>query len=121
MDDSNDRTADTAGSGSDRLLEGLRTELDRIDARLLDDVRDRLRVCARIAHLKRRHAIPMLQPGRMQAVHERAETYAHRNAMSAEFLHSLYTLLIDEACRIEDLIIGRGERPSPVELRETRT
>ncbi|AKE90171.1 MULTISPECIES: chorismate mutase [Rhodococcus] len=121
MDNSNDRRAGgTAESTPDRLLDGLRTELDRVDARLLDDVRDRLRICARIAHLKQRHAIPMLQPGRMQVVHDRAETYAHRNAMSPEFLHSLYALLIAEACRVEDLIID-GTGSASAELRETRT
>ncbi|ATQ27915.1 chorismate mutase [Rhodococcus ruber Chol-4] len=121
MDNSNDHRADaTAESAPDDLLDGLRTELDRVDARLLDTVRDRLRICARIAHLKQRHAIPMLQPGRMQVVHARAESYAHRNDMSPEFLHSLYALLIAEACRVEDLIID-GPGAAPAQLRETRT
>lgn len=40
--------------------------------------------------------------------------------MSPEFLHSLYALLIAEACRVEDLIID-GTGSASAELRETRT
>ncbi|WP_068161044.1 chorismate mutase family protein [Rhodococcus phenolicus] len=92
-------------------LARLRAELDRVDGRLLDDVRDRLNIIARIAELKQRHAIPVMQPARMQKVHERAADYAHRNGLSTEFLRDLYALLIDEACRVEDLHVD-GDSPT---------
>lgn len=91
-------------------LARLRAELDHIDGRLLDDVRDRLGVIARIADLKQRCTIPVMQPARMRQVHERAATYAHRNGLSTEFLHDLYALLIDEACRVEDLVVDDPHR-----------
>ncbi|MGV9743560.1 chorismate mutase family protein [Rhodococcus zopfii] len=92
-------------------LARLRAELDHVDGRLLDDVRDRLDVISRIADLKQRHAIPVMQPARMQQVHERAADYAHRNGLSTEFLHDLYALLIGEACRVEDRLVD-GADPS---------
>ncbi|WP_373560983.1 chorismate mutase [Gordonia paraffinivorans] len=45
-----------------RDLDALRAQLDRIDDRLLEDVRARIEVCMSIAHLKRRYSIPVMQP-----------------------------------------------------------
>jgi chorismate mutase len=86
-------------------LARLRAELDHVDGRLLDDVRDRLDIITRIADLKQRHSIPVRQPARMEQVHDRAADYAHRNGLSTEFLRELYALLIDEACRVESLFV----------------
>lgn len=90
-------------------LEALRVELDRVDRALLDDVRDRLALCTRVAELKQQHDIAVLQPGRMQLVQRRARDYAERHGLSAEFVRELYDLLIGEACRVEDLIVADGD------------
>ncbi|MGW0041871.1 chorismate mutase family protein [Rhodococcus sp. NPDC003348] len=87
-------------------LEGLRAELDGIDDRLLDDIRARIEICSRIALVKRRHAIPMMQPRRVGAVHEHAHSYALDHDLSPQFLHDVYDLLIAETCRVEDQIIA---------------
>jgi 4-amino-4-deoxychorismate mutase len=91
-------------SAETKLAE-LRAELDHLDHKLLEDVRTRIEVCAQIAVLKEKHDIPMLQPGRMKFVHERAQNFARTHNLSPEFLRSLYDLIIGEACRVEDLII----------------
>jgi chorismate mutase-like protein len=87
-------------------LERLRTELDALDQLLLDTVRDRIRCCVRIAQVKRRHGVPMMQPHRIAIVHKRAAAYAARHDVGATFLHRLYDLIIDETCRVEDLVIA---------------
>ncbi|MEU5843661.1 chorismate mutase [Rhodococcus sp. NPDC047139] len=87
-------------------LADLRAELDDIDGALLDGIRARLEVCGRVAELKHRHGLDVLQPGRMEVVHRRAQDYARRHGLSGEFVRSLYTLLIDEACRVEDRIVS---------------
>ncbi|QXU51835.1 chorismate mutase [Rhodococcus sp. LW-XY12] len=89
-------------------LADLRAELDDIDRTLLDGIRARLEVCGRVAELKQRHGLDVLQPGRMEVVHRRAQDYAHRHGLSGDFVRSLYTLLIDEACRVEDRIVSGG-------------
>lgn len=86
-------------------LEVLRAELDGIDSALLEVVRDRIELCCRIAALKRRHSIPMMQPRRVGVVHEHARAYALSHDLSPEFLDDLYDVLITETCRVEDLII----------------
>ena len=110
------RTIDTTSTErgvetAEKKLAELRSELDELDHKLLDDVRNRIEVCAQIALLKEQHDIPMLQPGRMRFVHERAQNYARAHNLSPEFLRSLYDLIIGEACRVEDLIIdGLGRK-----------
>ncbi len=114
-----DTTGDLDVMLTERELEDLRAELDGIDDRLLDDVRARIEVCARIAVVKRRYAIPVMQPKRMGVVHEHAHAYALDHGLSPSFLHSLYDLLIAETCRVEDRIVadppGGGPRVAGVE------
>jgi chorismate mutase-like protein len=87
-------------------LERLRAQLDALDQVLLDTVRDRIRCCVRIADVKRGHGVPMMQPHRIAIVQQRAASYAAEHGIDAEFLHRLYDLIIDETCRVEDLVIA---------------
>src|SRR3954447_21497747 len=87
-------------------LERLRAQLDALDQVLLDTVRDRIRCCVRIADAKRRHAVSMMQPQRIAIVQQRAASYAAEHGIDATFLHRLYDLIIDETCRVEDLVIA---------------
>jgi chorismate mutase len=87
-------------------LESLRAQLDALDQVLLDTVRDRIRCCMRIADAKRRHGVPMMQPRRIAIVQHRAASYAAEHGIDPEFLHRLYRLMIDETCRVEDLVIA---------------
>ena len=87
-------------------LERLRAHLDALDQVLLDTMRDRVRCCVRIADVKRRHDVPMMQPHRIEIVHERAASYAAEHGIDAKFLQRLYELMIDETCRVENLVIG---------------
>jgi chorismate mutase-like protein len=87
-------------------LESLRAQLDALDRVLLDTVRDRVRCCVRIADVKRRHGVPMMQPHRIAMVQERAAAYAAEHGIDAQFLQRLYDLIIDETCRVEDLVIA---------------
>jgi chorismate mutase len=90
-------------------LQTLRVELDRIDQRLLNLIRERLDCCARIGMLKKHAAIPMMQPQRVGLVHARAEEYGRRNGINTLFLRQIYDVMIQETCRLEDAIIqGTG-------------
>ncbi|WP_433613140.1 chorismate mutase family protein [Prescottella agglutinans] len=93
-------------------LERLRAELDAIDGRLLEDIRARIDVCVRIAEVKRRQSIPMMQPQRVGLVQARAEQFARANGLSPEFLRRLYEVMIAETCRVEDAVIGSDSDPT---------
>jgi chorismate mutase len=47
----------------------------------------------------------MMQPQRIAIVQERAAAYAAEHGVDARFLQRLYDLIIDETCRVEDLVI----------------
>jgi chorismate mutase len=98
------RTARPDAAAED--LEHLRAQLDALDQVLLDTVRDRIRCCVRIGEAKRRHGVPMMQPHRIAIVQQRAASYAAEHGIDAEFLHGLYDLIIEETCRVEDLVIA---------------
>jgi chorismate mutase len=89
-----------------QTLDALREELDSIDQRLLDILRERLDCCARIGLYKKRNAVPMMQPHRFGIAQARAEAFAIEHGISPEFLRSLYDRIIEETCRIEDDILA---------------
>lgn len=89
-------------------LADLRADLDRIDAEFLGALGARIAVCRSIAHHKREHAVPMMQPHRIGVVQQRAARFAEANGLDLMFMKQLYDLIIGETCRIEDLIIAAG-------------
>ena len=91
-------------------LADLRAELERIDDRLLDSLRERIACCVRIAEVKQRDGVPMMQPHRIHRVHERAASYAADHGLDAGFLHRLYALIIEETCRVETLVMAERAR-----------
>ncbi|MEU3994108.1 chorismate mutase family protein [Streptomyces platensis] len=95
-----------AAPRSSEGLEALRTELDATDARLRDALRERIEICVRIALHKREHDIPMMQPHRIGMVQERAARFAAENQIDQTFIRRFYELIIDETCRVEDLVIA---------------
>jgi 4-amino-4-deoxychorismate mutase len=90
----------------DLNLETLRAELDRIDVELLDKLRERIDCCVEIARFKRAQGVPMMQPGRIDIVQRRAAVYGEEYGIDQAFLRRLYELIIDEACRVENRVIG---------------
>ncbi|WP_190815096.1 chorismate mutase family protein [Saccharopolyspora pogona] len=92
-------------------LEALRAELDGIDLRLLDVLRERIELCVRIAEHKREHGVPMMQPHRIGVVQQRAADYGAEHGIDQAFLRALYDLVIGETCRVEDLVIGTPAAP----------
>lgn len=100
-----EQIVDTKVTDPDVILAGRRDELDTLDAQLLDVLRRRIECCVSIAVLKREHDIPMMQPGRVGVVHQRAEAFGREHGISTDFLRNLYEVIITETCRVEDLII----------------
>jgi chorismate mutase len=51
----------------------------------------------------------MMQPDRVKAVHERNAELARLNSVNPKLVQDLYTLVIAEACRLEDEIIDADQ------------
>ncbi|WEH39180.1 chorismate mutase family protein [Streptomyces sp. NBC_01218] len=87
-------------------IDDLRAELDAIDERFLEELRARIEKCVEIGYFKRDNDVPMMQPHRIGIVQERAARFGARNGIDQDFLRRLYDLIIEETCRVEDLVIG---------------
>ena len=108
-DTDTDAGGDLTAQDATAQLETLRGELDAVDGRLRETLRERLDCCARIGRLKRDGAIPMMQPHRIGIVQQRAAAFAEEHGISPSFLRAFYDLIITETCRIEDEIIAANQ------------
>jgi chorismate mutase-like protein len=90
-------------------LEAMRAELDEIDRRLLNAIRDRMQVVNRIADYKRIHDVAVMQPDRMKAIRKRVEAFARENKIDVAFLDGLYDAIFAETCRVEEEVIGAAK------------
>ncbi|KPU88929.1 hypothetical protein APR50_21510 [Variovorax paradoxus] len=82
-------------------LNALHDQLDGIDERLLHALRQRLDCSTRIGLHKRKHGMSLLEPWRMDRVQRLASAFAADHGIRGGFLQALYSLIIDEACRLE--------------------
>jgi len=87
------------------LLAPFRERLESLDRRLTETVAARLEICAQVAQVKREHGIPMMQPDRVDFVKDAYAARGRELGVSEAFMRALATLLIEEACRLEDEII----------------
>jgi 4-amino-4-deoxychorismate mutase len=96
-------------------LEPFRRRLDFLDGEILRLLGERFEVCRNVAAHKREHDIPMMQPDRVNQVRAR---YLDRGAelnIPADFTESLFELVIDSTCRMEDELIGNPTTASRAE------
>lgn len=91
-------------------LRALRRAIDGVDTDLLSALGRRLSLCAEVARLKKAHAIPMMQPARVEQVKRHRAALAPQYGLRPEFVHRLYVMIIDEACQIEDRIMDAAGR-----------
>jgi chorismate mutase len=93
-------------------LEPFRRRLDFLDGEIARLLGERFEVCRQVAHHKREHDIPMMQPRRVVEVRER---YLKRGAevnLPAAFTAALFELLIEATCAMEDELIAEPVAPS---------
>jgi chorismate mutase len=95
----------TDGTDSDPLAP-LRERLDGIDDRLAGLIAERLSVCVEIGEVKRVAGIPMMQAKRVSRVRAAWAERGERLGVSPELMRSVVALLVEESCRLEDLVIA---------------
>jgi len=86
-------------------LSTFRRELDELDEELMRILARRFEICKQVAAYKAEMNIPMMQPARVAEVKRRAAKRAVSAGLSEKFALDLYTLIISEACAMEDEII----------------
>jgi chorismate mutase-like protein len=96
-------------------LDDHRAQLDQIDGHIVDLIARRLDICRDVARVKKVEGICMMQPGRVELVKRRVAERARARGLDETFARNLYSLIIDEACRLEDVIIAsHGKLPAPM-------
>jgi chorismate mutase len=87
-------------------LQEYRKHIDALDSIIVRTLAQRLSVCADVARFKKEHQLPIVQPQRIEDVKERAATVGAEAGLSRAFVMKLYSLIIDEACRVEDQLVA---------------
>jgi 4-amino-4-deoxychorismate mutase len=89
-------------------LEPFRTRLDFLDSEIARLLGERFEICRRVAHHKREHDIPMMQPERVIEVRERYLARGQEVDLPPDFTAALFELLISATCKMEDELIAMG-------------
>lgn len=90
----------------DEHLKKFRDQINRLDQVIANALGERLAICKNVGHFKKQHGIAMMQPARIDAVKKRCAEMGMAHDLRPEFMHALYDLIIQEACALEDDIIG---------------
>ncbi len=105
-----------AGQTGTNGLQPFRDRLDYLDGEIARLLGERFEVCREVAHHKREHDIAMMQPERVIEVRERYLARGAEVSLPADFTATLFELLIEATCRMEDELIAAPltptERPS---------
>jgi chorismate mutase len=91
-------------------LQPFRDRLDVIDDEIARLLGERFQICREVAVYKSEHAIPMMQPSRVEIVRRRYLDRGARAALPTDFTGDLFDLLIAATCREEDELMARLER-----------
>lgn len=94
-------------------LEEFRRRLDELDEQIARRLGERFAICREIALHKREHAIPMMQPDRVEQVRSRYLARGAEVQLPADFTAELFELLIAATCRMEDELIAGAGVPEP--------
>ena len=86
-------------------LEGFRAEIDAVDCQIVEALAKRFEICQRVANFKKQHGIAMMQPERVEAVKQRRRELGMQYGLDGDFMVALYSVIIQETCRMEDEII----------------
>lgn len=100
---------------SDNGLQGFRDRLDPIDGEIARLLGERFQICREVAEYKEERGIPMMQPARMAEVLDRYLARGAEVDLPADFTESLFELLIESTCKLEDELMEGPVAPSPAE------
>lgn len=90
----------------DEHLKQFRDQINQLDQVIVKALGERLAVCKDVGYFKKQHDIAMMQPARVEAVKARCAEMGLAHDLRPKFMHALYDLIIQEACALEDDIIG---------------
>lgn len=85
-------------------MSDFRQRIDDIDRKIIELLSERFTVVREVGLFKRQHGIPVMQPERVRSVLENRALQAEQAGLSPELVRQLWTLFIEEACRMEEAV-----------------
>lgn len=82
-------------------LSQFREDIDRIDSQIVELLGRRFDICTKVAEYKRQNGVSVMQSNRVQEVKDSCKKLAIQNSIDPNFIEKLYSLIIEEACRLE--------------------
>jgi chorismate mutase-like protein len=95
-------------------LDGLRKQIDDIDAAIIELLAQRMEVCRDVATLKSQTNTAVIQPQRVREVLTSRRQWAIDNDVDPDFAEQLFRILLSETHRIEVAHDKTFERPTKV-------
>lgn len=86
-------------------LEDFRKEIDQLDHTIIEALGRRYDICRDVAKFKSENDIPMMQPHRVEHVKNKAVEIGKQFKLNPDLVYNIYSLIINESCRLEDEII----------------
>lgn len=84
-----------------------REELNEIDKNIIKLLGRRFKIIHDVGVYKKEKDIPMMQSARVGEVKDRCAKMGEEYNLDGDFIRLLYTNIINEACRLEDIIIDK--------------
>ncbi len=88
------------------ILAPYRKRIDDLDKDLVDMLVKRFKIIAEVSEIKEKYSIPAILPDRVDEVRNRAANMAEAKGLDYQFVHDLYTMMIDYACKLEDKLMS---------------
>ena len=88
-------------------LEQLRTEINQCDREILESLSKRMKLIPLVAEYKKANNIERYQPDRERQVVETRRKIAEETGINPDLVEKIMWLIIEDAHRIESVIIGK--------------
>jgi chorismate mutase len=93
-------------------LSPFRERIDRIDSEIVRLLGERFAVVREVAEVKGAAGIAPVLPERVETVKTRVAELGAAQGLEPNLMRALYTLIIDEACALEERLIAGRPAPS---------
>lgn len=90
-----------------QLLQTYRRRIDRLDDQIVRLLAERYGIIEEVAAIKAEHGIASVLPDRVTEVIERNANSAAALGLDPDLVRRLYSLMIDEACALEDRLMKK--------------
>ncbi len=84
------------------MLEKARTEIDEIDAKILELLAERLKICTQLGKYKKQHALPIQNKEReKEVIRERTQKFKELGYADEKFVSELFEMIMKKSREVQ--------------------